>query len=302
VPRFGAVLQGETPRWRLSGDDYLPSFSCKAVGDVLLEAAELHPGCQILVSVGVRTAAARSVFFNWTKRTNAFRAITLDLSGSACYTSSGDVNMPRRSVTPKGRPRRGKDRVLELARQAGVLRARDLDAEGIPREYLRRLLAEGLLDRRGWGIYVAAELKPTPNHTLAEASKRVPQGVVCLLSALQFHELTTRAPFEVWLAIGEKARLPKVKYPPLRIVRFSGPALADEVEEHRIEGVAVKVYSPAKTVADCFKYRNKIGLDVALEALRDCWKKRRATMDELWQAAKTCRVANVMRPYLESVT
>ena len=126
--------------------------------------------------------------------------------------------------------------------------------------------------------------------------------MVCLLSALQFHELTTQAPFEVWLAIGEKARLPKVDYPPLRVVRFSGAALEDGIEEDRIEGVMVKVYAPAKTVADCFKYRNKIGLDVALEALRDCWAKRRATMDELWQAAKTCRVANVMRPYLESIT
>ena len=210
--------------------------------------------------------------------------------------------MSRQSGTPPKRPKSRKDRVLDLVRQAGVLRPRDLDAEGIPRIYLRRLLAEGLLDRPGWGIYVAADLKPTPNHSLAEACKRVPHGVVCLLSALQFHELTTQAPFEVWLAIDEKARLPKVEYPPLRVVRFSGPALESGIKEHRIEGVAVKVYTPAKTVADCFKYRNKIGLDVALEALRDCWKKRRATMDELWQAAKTCRVANVMRPYLESLT
>jgi predicted transcriptional regulator of viral defense system len=210
--------------------------------------------------------------------------------------------MSRLSVTPKNQARTGKDRVLELARQAGVLRPRDLDAEGIPREYLRRLLAEGLLDHPGRGIYVAAGLKPTPNHSLAEACKRVPHGVVCLLSALQFHELTTQAPFEVWLAIGEKARLPKVDYPPLRVVRFSGPCLEDGIMEDRIEGVMVKVYTTAKTVADCFKYRNKIGLDVALEALRDCWTKRLATMDELWQAAKTCRVANVMRPYLESVT
>ena len=210
--------------------------------------------------------------------------------------------MSRRTVTHKSRPKSRKDRVLDLVRQAGVLRPRDLDAEGIPRVYLRRLLAEGLLDRPGWGIYVAADLKPTPNHSLAEACKRVSHGVVCLLSALQFHELTTQAPFEVWLAINEKARLPKVEYPPLRVVRFSGPALENGIKEHRIEGVAVKVYTPAKTVADCFKYRNKIGLDVALEALRDCWKKRRATMDELWQAAKTCRVANVMRPYLESLT
>ena len=129
----------------------------------------------------------------------------------------------------------------------------------------------------------------------------MPHGVVCLLSALQFHELTTQAPFEVWLAIGEKARLPKVDFPPLRVVRFSGRALEYGIEEHRIEGVVVRVNSPAKTIADCFKYRGKIGLDVALEALRDCWKKRRATMDQPWSAAEVCRVANVMRPYLESL-
>jgi predicted transcriptional regulator of viral defense system len=137
--------------------------------------------------------------------------------------------------------------------------------------------------------------------TLAEACKRVPHGVVCLLSALQFHDLTTQAPFEVWMAISEKAWLPRVAYPPLRIVRFSGAALTSGIEEHQIEGVPVRVYCPAKTVADCFKYRNKIGLDVALEALRACWKKRRATMDDLWEAAKVCRMANVMRPYLESL-
>ena len=210
--------------------------------------------------------------------------------------------MSRRIVTLRERPEPRKDRVLALARQAGVLRPRDLDDEGIPREYLRRLLAEGLLEHPGRGIYVATGLKPTPNHSLAEAVKRVPHGVVCLLSALQFHELTTQAPFEVWLAIGEKARLPKVDYPPLRIVRFSGAAHEEGIVHRAVEGVTVNVYTPAKTVADCFKYRNKIGLDVALEALRDCWKKRRATMDELWQAAKICRVANVMRPYLESLT
>ena len=198
------------------------------------------------------------------------------------------------------RPR--KERVIELARHAGVLRPRDLDAEGIPREYLRRLCGEGLLDRTGRRLYIVAGSKPTPNHTLAEACKRVPHGIVCLLTALQFHGLTTQSPFEVWLAIDEKARLPKVDYPPLKIVRFSGRALRFGIEEHRIEGVAVSVYGPAKTVADCFKYRNKIGLDVAMEALRDCWKKRLATMEQLWTGAEACRVANVMRPYLESLT
>jgi predicted transcriptional regulator of viral defense system len=212
------------------------------------------------------------------------------------------MKMSRHIVTNPEIDDSAKSRLLDLARKAGILRPRDLDAAGIPREHLRRLLAAGLIERPGRGIYVAAGQKPSPNHSLAQAAKRVPHGVVCLLSALQFHELTTQAPFEIWMAIGEKARLPKVDYPPLRIVRFSGPSLERFVEEHQIEGVPVKIYSPAKTVADCFKYRNKIGLDAALEALRDCWRRRRATMDDLWAAAKTCRVANVMRPYLESLT
>ena len=137
------------------------------------------------------------------------------------------------------------------------------------------------------------------NAPLVEACRLVPRGVVCLLSALQFHGLTTQAPFEVWMAIAEKARQPRVDYPPLRIVRFSGAALTSSVQEHIVEGVTVRVFAPAKTVADCFKFRNKIGIDVAIEALRDCLRQRKATSDELWRAAKVCRMANVMRPYLE---
>jgi predicted transcriptional regulator of viral defense system len=125
--------------------------------------------------------------------------------------------------------------------------------------------------------------------------------VVCLLSALRFHGLTTQAPFEVWLAVGNKAAAPRLAYPPLRIVRFSGAALTEGVEVHEIDGVAVRVTSVAKTVADGFKYRNKIGLDVALEALREAWASKRMTSDELWHFAKVCRVANVMRPYLEGL-
>jgi predicted transcriptional regulator of viral defense system len=191
--------------------------------------------------------------------------------------------------------------ILDLVRIGGVLRPRDLAPHGIHPEYLRRLRAEGLLERAGRGMYELPGAAITENHTLAEASKRVPGGVACLLTALQFHRLTTQWPFEVWLAIDRKARLPKEDRIPLRIVRFSGKARTTGVEHHVIEGVPVKVYSPAKTVADCFKYRNKIGRDVALEALRDCWRQRRATMDALWQAAEVCRVANVMRPYLESL-
>jgi predicted transcriptional regulator of viral defense system len=128
-----------------------------------------------------------------------------------------------------------------------------------------------------------------------------PPTVVCLLSALRFHRLTTQAPFEVWLGIGVKARLPRVEYPPLRIVRFSGPAQTEGVEEHVIWGVTVRVTNPARTVVDCFKYRYKVGMDVALEALRDCRQKRKATVDELHRAAQARRMANVMRPYLEAL-
>ncbi len=127
------------------------------------------------------------------------------------------------------------------------------------------------------------------------------RGIVCLLTALRFHGLTTQAPHEVWMAIPPKAWAPKVASPRVRLVRFSGAALTAMVDEHKIEGVPVRVYSPAKTVADCFKYRNKVGLDVAIEALRDCWRSRKATMDDLWAAARVCRMANVMRPYLESL-
>ena len=194
------------------------------------------------------------------------------------------------------------NKVLNLARKAGVIRSRDLDAIGVPRQYLTILVKRGMIQRVGYGLYAAAGAEVTAEHTVVEASKKVPQGVICLLSALRLHDLTTQAPFEVWIAIDRKAWRPKVEYPPLRIVRFSGKALTDHVQTRRIEGVPVRVYDPAKTVADCFKYRNKIGIDVAIEALRDCWKKRLATMDDLWDAAATCRVSRIIRPYLESLT
>ncbi len=193
------------------------------------------------------------------------------------------------------------DKILELVSKAGVLRPRDLDSYNIPRTYLSRLCSAGKLQRIGRGLYVLPGSGATEHHSLAEAGKRVPKGVVCLLSALSFHELTTQAPFEVWLAIGEKAWRPRLEYPPLRIVHFSQASLNAGVEEHKLEGVTVHVYSPAKTVADCFKYRNKIGLDVAIEALRECRRSRYCTMDDLWHYAAICRVRNVMRPYLESL-
>jgi predicted transcriptional regulator of viral defense system len=193
------------------------------------------------------------------------------------------------------------EQALELARKLGVLRPRDLKQHGIAREYLTRLTQQGALERVGRGLYIVADAELSENHSLAEAARRAPEGVVCLLSALRFHDLTTQAPFEVWLALPSAAWRPRLGSPPLRIVRFSGPALTEGIEDHIVEGVRVRVYTPAKTVADCFKFRNKIGLDVALEALRETWSARRATMEDLWSFAEICRVTTVMRPYLESL-
>jgi predicted transcriptional regulator of viral defense system len=191
--------------------------------------------------------------------------------------------------------------VLALARRRGVLRPRDLTEQGLSREVIRRLEAEGLLERRARGLYVPTSVERSEHEMLALASRRVPHGVICLLSALRFHDLTTQNPSKIWLAIDRKARTPKEPELPLQIVRFSGEALSEGIEEHSIDGVRVRVYVPAKTVADCFKYRRKIGLDVALETLRDFLRTRRGTIDELWHYAAICRVQNVMRPYLEAM-
>jgi predicted transcriptional regulator of viral defense system len=193
-------------------------------------------------------------------------------------------------------------KIAKLAKAAGVLRPRDLDAHGIARQYLRLAEQRGLVVRSGRGLYTPAEAAITEFHSFAEAAKRNPRGVICLLSALRFHDIGTQNPFEVWMAIGEKDRRPRSDKPRMRIVRFSKRSLDFGRKTHSVEGIPTQVYSVAKTVADCFKYRNKIGLDVALEALRESIRSRKATNADLWQAAKICRVANVMRPYLEALT
>ncbi len=192
------------------------------------------------------------------------------------------------------------ERALDEVRRRGVLRPRDLDPLGVPRVTLHRLAKQGLVERAGRGLYRLPGAEASEHRTLAEVCKRVPHGVVCLLSALQFHGLTTQTPFEVWLAIDVKARKPQLDYPVLRVTRFSGEALAFGVEEHLVEGTTVRVTSRAKTVADCFKFRNKIGLDVALEALKD-FRRQRGSLDALSKAAHVCRITTVMRPYLESL-
>ncbi|GAB4245422.1 MAG: type IV toxin-antitoxin system AbiEi family antitoxin domain-containing protein [Thermoleophilia bacterium] len=194
------------------------------------------------------------------------------------------------------------ERVLQLAEERGVLRPRDLEELGISPRYLSVLRGQGLLDQPARGLYMLPDADVSEHISFAQAAKLVPQGVICLLSALVFHELTTQVPFQVWMAIAPGARLPKKGPIPIRVVRFSGPALTRGIEEHEIDGVPVRMYGSAKTIADCFKYRNKIGLDVAIEALRDCWSRRLCTMDDLWEYAQVCRVSRVMRPYLESLT
>ena len=183
-----------------------------------------------------------------------------------------------------------------------LLRSRDLTAQGFNRVHLRQAVQAGLLERAGRGLYRPPGADITENHTLAEVGKQIPNGIICLLSALNFHDLTTQSPHEVWLAIGHKTWRPRADTVGLRIVRFSGPALHEGVETHTVEGVTLRVYNPAKTVADCFKFRHKIGLDVALEALREAWRERRATMKDLEHYARVDRVSKVMRPYLESLT
>lgn len=193
------------------------------------------------------------------------------------------------------------EKLIDLARSRGLIRPCDLLPLGIPRIALTRAVRRGQLERLGRGLYGLPGREISAHGSLAEVARRVPKGVVCLLSALRFHGLTTQAPFAVWLAIENKAVAPRFDYPPLRIVRFSGVAFTEGVEEHVVDGVTVRVTGVAKTVADCFKYRNKIGLDVALEALREAWRERRMSSDDLWRYAKVCRVANVMRPYLDSL-
>jgi predicted transcriptional regulator of viral defense system len=191
---------------------------------------------------------------------------------------------------------------LRLISQIGLARARDLESRGISRATLALLMRHGLLTRPARGLYAVPSHALTAEHTLAQVAARVPNGVFCLLTALRLHGLTTQSPAEVWLALPEKARRPSLDYPRLRVTRFSGLALTEGIEIRLVEGVTLQVYSPAKTVADCFKYRNKIGIDVAVEALRDFTRLHRGGATELARYARICRVARVIQPYLDAIT
>ena len=192
--------------------------------------------------------------------------------------------------------------VLRLARARRLLRARDVTRQGLPTIALTRLVQAGKLERVARGLYGLPGAEISEHRSLAEVSARVPKGVVCLLSALRVHEIGTQAPFEVWIAIPQHMVTPRLDQPAIRVVRMSDEALADGVERQKIDGVEVPVFNAARTIVDCFRFRNKIGLDVALEALRDGWRRRKFTMDALWHHATRNRVANVMRPYIEAIT
>src|ERR1035437_7355360 len=193
------------------------------------------------------------------------------------------------------------ERTIQYVRQHGIVRPRDIEAIGVPREYILRLHRQGKLNRTGRGIYTLPDAAITERHSYAEVAKRVPEAVLCLLSALAFHEFTTQSPASVWIALGKGARKPAILSPSLRVVRLTEPSLSEGVEKHTAEGVPVRVYSAAKTVADFFTFRNKIGLDIAIEALKGCLRQKKSTINDIYRYAKICRVGNVIRAYMESL-
>jgi predicted transcriptional regulator of viral defense system len=192
------------------------------------------------------------------------------------------------------------DEIIALAQDRGVIRAADLEKIGATRTLLPYLSGKGVLRRIARGAYVLAD-RILENESFLEAAVAVPHGVVCLISALQFHEITTQMPMETWMAIERGRHEPICGGISLRLVKFSGRAFTEGIEEHDADGVTIRVYSPAKTVVDCFKFRNRIGLDIAREALLDAIDQKKATRDDIWRYARKCRMARVMRPYLEMV-
>lgn len=192
--------------------------------------------------------------------------------------------------------------ILEaLFKKKSVLKLKEIKDHGIHPEYIRRMIIKGQIIRVGHGIYMKPDTEITAYHSLVEVSKQISIGVICLLSALQYHEIGTQLPSEIWLGIPRKTAIPRIKNHSVKIITYSKKSFYEGIDEHIIEGVVVKIYNPAKTVADCFKYRNKAGLDVALEVLKDVVKNKICNIDDLWKYAGICRVRNIMKPYLEAL-
>lgn len=192
-----------------------------------------------------------------------------------------------------------KEKILNLANKKGLLRPKDVQDIGLPRQYVYRLCKRGELEKVGRGLYKLPEKDFSENQMLLEVARRVPHATVCLLSALRIHDMTTQNPFRIWIAIHHKDRSPEIDVP-LKITRMTGEALSEGREEREIDNVKVHVYNPAKTVADCFKFRNKIGLDVAIQSLREFRNQNMGTLAELWKYARIDRVHNVIQPYVEA--
>jgi predicted transcriptional regulator of viral defense system len=199
-------------------------------------------------------------------------------------------------VDSKDMPNMNTDTIINIIKEKGTVSAADLKGTGISRTTLHYMANRGIIRRVARGIYTLTDYYPALE-PFAEVMTSAPQSVICLLSALQFHEITTQMPFEIWMAIERNASKPKV--PNVRIVRLTGAAFSEGIQIHSKEGLTARVYCPAKTVVDCFKFRNKIGIDVAREALVDCLNQKKATRDEIWRYAKICHMSNIMRPYLE---
>ncbi len=194
-----------------------------------------------------------------------------------------------------------RDLAVSLIERHGIMRLSDLKCRGINPATLARLVEEGVLNRPSRGLYELVEADIEAAHSLAEVATRVPKGVICLISALQFHEITLQLPRSVWIAIGSKNRKPAIDNPPIRVVRFGEKALTYGVEIHGIDSVPVRIFDPAKSIVDCFRFRSIVGLDVALEALRMGWRSRKAKPDDIVRYAQQLRIWSVVRPYLESV-
>jgi predicted transcriptional regulator of viral defense system len=184
---------------------------------------------------------------------------------------------------------------------ATVLRSKDLESRGLARSSIRVAASAGALDRVGRGLYALRGAEVSEHHSLVQVARRVPKAAICLLSALRFHDLTSQNPHEVWIAIGPKDRMPQVDHPPVRVVRFGAGHFTVGLEAHEVEGTRLQVYSVARTLVDLFRYRHKIGIDVALEALKEAWREQRFTLPEINRIAGRCRMSKVMKPYLESL-
>ena len=193
------------------------------------------------------------------------------------------------------------DRILNLAQHQRLLSAADVRAHGWSPQLLVKLEHAGKLQRVARGLYSLPDSQMSEHQSLIEVCRRVPKAVVCLLSALQFHDIGTQLPFEVWIALPEATQTPALGHPILRVARLRGEAYSEGIETVVEHGSPIRVYSVAKTITDCFKFRHKVGLDVALEALKDAWRQHKLDINQVTHFARINRVEKVMQPYLETV-